>query len=144
MSQMQPFGGFPGAPGAGAQPPSAEEEQASQANQNQLTHFTERKCQGVELPEGVLLRYTQGDNPMYFFLRTSCIGGKIITNIFASDNPYEKEKSAIGELKTAMFEEDADVLHLEKVEKAVRDWIVFVSPSGDSDEPFASFSMDKE
>lgn len=142
MSQMQPFqGGFPST-GSGSS--SGDEEQASAANHNQLAHFTERKCQGVELPEGVLLRYNQGNEPMYFFLRTTVIQGKICTSIYASDNPYEKEKSAIGELKTAMFEEDADVLHLEKVEKAVRDWIMFVSPSEDNAEPFASFSMDNK
>jgi hypothetical protein len=116
----------------------------SKIGNNQLQHFTgaDRRCQGVELPQGVMLRYNAAES-MFFFLETTVDKGKIKTNVYASDSPYDKKKSFIGEVNTAMFEEDADMVHLTKVEKSVRDWVQFVSVSTDEDQPFSSFSMDK-
>ena len=117
---------------------------ANKVGHNQLQHFTEKdtRCQGVELPQGVMLRYNTA-NSMYFFLETSVDKGKIKTNVYASDTPYDKKKSFIGDVTTPMFEDNADAVHLEKVEKAVRDWISFVTVDTDSDNPFSSFSMGK-
>ncbi len=116
----------------------------SKMSNNQLAHFTgaDRRCKGVEMPQGVMLRYNAAES-MFFFLETTVIQGKIRTNVYASDSPYDKKKSFIGEVNTAMFEEDADMVHLQKVEKSVRDWVQFVSVATDEDQPFSSFSMDK-
>jgi hypothetical protein len=124
-------------------PKETDDQLITKQAQTQLQHFTgaDRRCQGVELPQGVMLRYNAAES-MFFFLETQVEKGKIKTNVYASDSPYDKKKSFIGDVTTAMFEEDADVLHLQKVEKAVRDWVQFVSPSSE-DQPFSSFSMDK-
>lgn len=113
--------------------------------QNQLQHFTgaDQRCQGVELPKGVMLRYNMAES-MYFYLETLVDKGRIQTSVFASDSPYDKKKSFIGEVGTPMFDDNADAVHLQKVEKAVRDWITFVSAAAVNDsQTFSSFSMNK-
>jgi hypothetical protein len=55
------------------------------------------------LPDGLLLRYARRDS-LYFFLRTWVDSGKILTRAFASDSPYDREETAIGEVLRPMFD----------------------------------------
>src|SRR5258706_16349566 len=79
-------------------------------NERQIEHFqhADARCRGLRLPEGVLLRYTMS-TALYFYLRTGIQDGKITTQIYASDSPYDREKAIIGEVMTAMFEPQADL-----------------------------------
>src|SRR6516164_8629806 len=78
-------------------------------------------CRGLELPDGVLLRSTRS-TALYFYLRTGVDNGKIKTHVFASDSPYDREKTGIGSVVTPMFEPGADYDHLMHLEKLIRGW----------------------
>ena len=98
----------------------ADENLAYEITKNHLVHFTssDPRCRGVELPEGLLLRYTLS-SALYFYLRTGIRDGKIWTRIFASDSPYDRQKAMIGDVMTPIFEPHADLTHLKKVEDRV-------------------------
>src|ERR1700746_3331358 len=83
--------------------------------QTQIRHFRSANCRAVELTEGVMLRYTPLPS-LYFYLRSGVKDGKIQTNIYASDTPYERHKTAIGQVRTAMFDSQADYEHLKNIE----------------------------
>ena len=108
----------------------------------QLAHFrnTDPPCRGVQLPDGVLLRYTQAAS-LYFYLKTHVENGAIRTQVFASDSPYDRQKAPIGIVSTPMFDALADHKHLEKVEERVRDWVKFVEPIDGSQPDFQSFHL---
>ena len=110
-----------------------------------LRHFeqADSRCRGMQLPDGLLLRYTLS-TALFFYLRTGVDNGKLVTRAFASDTPYEWQKAALGELVTPMFEESADRHHLEKVERLLHSWIDFVTPTPDTDRPFAAFPVGQE
>ena len=111
---------------------------------SQLQHFTgaDRRCRGLELPEGVLLRFTMSQ-ALYFYLRTGAESGHIVTRVFASDSPYDRQKTEIGTVRTPMFEPQAEHGHIEKVECLVRDWVDFVSQDEDSGPDFKTFALAK-
>jgi hypothetical protein len=94
----------------------------------------------MQLPEGILLRYTLSE-ALYFYLRTGAADGKIVTRVFASDSPYEPKKNGIGEVSTPMFEPHAEALHLRKLEGLLRGWVNFVREDPDTVEPFTSFPL---
>ena len=107
----------------------------------QAEHFenADPRCRSLELPEGLLLRYTALGS-LYFYLRSGVNDGKLVTSVYASDSPYERQKALIGDVGTPMFEPDADRNHLRKVEKLFRTWVEFVKepdPAGD----FISFPL---
>ena len=108
----------------------------------QAAHFqsADPRCRSLELPEGVLLRYTVARS-LYFYLRSGVDDGKITTSVYASDSPYERQKALIGEVRTPMFEPHADANHLRKVEKLVRAWVNFVQDPDSSEEDFLSFPL---
>jgi hypothetical protein len=114
----------------------------TEVTRNQIQHFTntDPPCRAVELPEGVMLRYNLAQS-QYFYLRTAVLDGKITTRIFATDSPYVWEKNHIGEVKTPMFEHDADLSHLRKVEQVLRAWVDFVAENPDQDKDFTSFQF---
>src|SRR5207248_1189588 len=89
-----------------------------QATRNQLEHFqgADPHCRAVQLPEGIMLRYNQARS-LYFYLRTGLEGGNILTRVFASDSPYDRQKTGIGEVTTPMFDPRADHIHLEKLQQ---------------------------
>jgi hypothetical protein len=109
----------------------------------QLEHFRhiDPPCRGLELPDGILLRHTQSAS-LYFYLRTGVDNGKIKTQVFASDSPYDRQKSAIGTVATPMFEGGADRIHLEKLERLIRNWVEFVGEQPDPVGDFQSFKVD--
>jgi len=109
---------------------------------NQIEHFRsiDPPCRGLELPDGVLLRHTQSRS-LYFYLRTAIDNGKIRTQVFASDSPYDRQKTSIGTVVTPMFEADADFNHMQKLEKLIREWVAFVHEEPDFAHDFQSFKV---
>jgi hypothetical protein len=91
-------------------------------------------------PNGQFLRYTLAQ-ALYFHLRTGVAEGKIRTRVYASDSPYDRMKTDIGEVATPMFEPQADAKHLTKLERLLREWVKFVKDGPDFDEPFTSFPI---
>lgn len=113
-------------------------------SRNQLERFTgaDPRCRGLELPEGVMLRYALAQS-LYFYLRTGVKEGKITTRVFASDTPYDRQKSPVGEVSTPMFEPQADARHLDKVERILYAWVDFVKEEADTDTSFKYFEMNE-
>jgi hypothetical protein len=109
----------------------------------QLAYFKKISppCRGLELPDGILLRSTRSAS-LYFYLRTGVDDGKIKTHVFASDSPYDRQKTGIGSVVTPMFEPGADLNHLIQLEKLIRDWVDFVQDEPDSTRDFQSFRID--
>jgi hypothetical protein len=109
---------------------------------SQLAHFKniDPPCRGLELPDGILLRSTRSAS-LYFYLRTGVDHGKIKTQVFASDSPYDRQQAAIGSVVTPMFEPGADHNHLMKLEELVRGWVDFVQEEPDSARDFQSFQV---
>jgi len=109
---------------------------------NQLEHFRniDPPCRGLELPDGILLRHTRARS-LYFYLRTGVDNGKIKTQVFATDSPYDRQKASIGTVLTPMFEAQADFRHLERLEKLIREWVDFVQEEPDVARDFQSFKV---
>jgi hypothetical protein len=121
---------------------TGEEKIAYELTRNHLQHFTDSdpRCRGLQLPEGLLLRYTLS-HALYFYLRTDIRDGKIWTRVFASDSPYDRQKTSIGEVLTPLFEARADANHLLKVEQLLRAWVDFVREKPDDEIVFKSFAV---
>ena len=70
--------------------PSANDEMVVEVLNHQLEHFRniEPPCRSMGLPDGIILRHTLSRS-LYFYLRTRVDDGKIKTEVFASDSPYE-------------------------------------------------------
>ncbi|HEX5270330.1 MAG TPA: hypothetical protein VFW33_07585 [Gemmataceae bacterium] len=117
---------------------------AYEITRNHLVHFTtsDARCRGVELPEGLLLRYTL-TKALYFYLRTGIRDGKIFTRVYASDSPYDRQKSPIGDVSTPIFEPRADMAHLVKVQKLLHAWVEFVKESPDDEVAFQNFPIEE-
>jgi hypothetical protein len=109
---------------------------------NQLAYFQKitPPCRGLELPDGILLRSTRSAS-LYFYLRTGVDNGKIKTHVFASDSPYDREKTGIGSVVTPMFDPGADHNHLMQLENLIRDWVDFVQEEPDATRDFQSFKV---
>jgi hypothetical protein len=109
---------------------------------SQLEHFKKINppCRGLELPDGILLRSTRSES-LYFYLRTGVDNGKIKTHVFASDSPYDRQKTGIGSVVTPMFEPGADHNHLMQLETLIRDWVEFVQEEPDLTRDFQSFRV---
>jgi hypothetical protein len=124
-------------------PTSDPDQLAHEVNRAHMQHFTDAdpRCRALQLPEGVLLRYTLSE-ALYFYLRTGVHDGKIRTSVFASDSPYDRLKAAIGDVTTPMFEAQADLHHLRKVERLLRGWVEFVQDSPDGGQAFRSFPLE--
>jgi hypothetical protein len=122
---------------------SADDQVLVEVNRYQLEHFTggDPRCRGLELPEGLMLRYALSRS-LYFYLRTAVKEGKVTTRIFASDTPYERQKSPVGEVSTPMFEPRADATHLDKVERLLYAWVDFVQEDGDAGTDFTTFETE--
>jgi hypothetical protein len=108
----------------------------------QVQHFQDAdpRCRAMQLPEGVLLRYTLSRS-LYFYLRSGVRDGNITTRVFASDSPYDRQKMDIGEVRTPMFSPQADQTHLQKLEQLLRAWIEFVKEDADPETSFKSFEL---
>jgi hypothetical protein len=124
--------------------PSGEDDRAYEITRNHLVHFTssDPRCRGLELPEGLLLRYTLS-RALYFYLRTGIRDGKIFTRVYASDSPYDRQKTTIGDVLTPIFEPRADVTHLVKVQKLLHAWVDFVKESPDDEVAFRNFPVEE-
>ena len=122
--------------------PQPSDDDVAEVTRHQLQLLTEAdpRCRGLQLPEGVMLRYNLAE-ALYFYLKTGIVNGKIATRIFASDSPYEREKTAIGAVQTPMFAPQADLEHLEKVKKLLQGWIAFIQEEPDTTQEFQSFEM---
>jgi hypothetical protein len=109
---------------------------------HQLEHFRqiEPPCRGMELPDGIVLRHTLSES-LYFYLRTRVEDGKLKTQVFASDSPYDRQKATIGTVITAMFEQRSELAHLEKLEVLIRQWVDFVRNDQDAGRDFQSFKV---
>ena len=116
-----------------------------EVTRHQVEHFRggDTRCRVMQLPEGLLLRYTLSQ-ALYFYLRTGAAEGRIVTRVFASDSPYDPKKNNIGEVATPMFEGDADALHLRKVQRLLNDWVNFVQNDPDAEEPFTAFPLGEQ
>jgi hypothetical protein len=108
----------------------------------QLEHFRhiQPPCRGMELPDGIILRHTLSES-LYFYLRTGVEDGKIKTQVFASDSPYDRQKASIGSVMTPMFENRSEHAHLEKLESLIRQWVAFVQNDPISGQDFQSFQV---
>jgi hypothetical protein len=122
--------------------PTTEDQLVMEVIGSQLEHFRhiDPPCRGLELPDGILLRHTVSKS-LYFYLRTGVEDGKISTMVFASDSPYDRQKAGIGSVSTPMFEQRADQVHLEKLEKLIREWVEFVREDPNSWRDFQSFNV---
>ena len=109
---------------------------------SQLEHFRKSRppCRGMQLSDGILLRHTLSRS-LYYYLRTAVENGKIKTSVFATDSPYDLQRSSIGVVSTGMFEHRADHIHLEKLEELIREWADFVRDVPDSAQDFQSFKI---
>jgi hypothetical protein len=109
---------------------------------HQLEHFRklDPPCRGMELPDGIILRHMRSQS-LYFYLRTRVEDGKIKTQVFASDSPYDRQKTSIGSVMTPMFEDRSDHEHLNKLEILIRRWVDFVQEVPDSERDFQSFQV---
>jgi hypothetical protein len=118
------------------------ENQVHESNVHQLQHFRniDPPCRGMELPDGILLRHTRSRS-LYFYLRTRVEEGKIQTQVYASDSPYERQKASIGSVITAMFEHRSDHAHVEKLEVLIRRWAEFIQEDVDPERDFESFQV---
>jgi hypothetical protein len=114
----------------------------SEFTSTQLHHFraADPRCRALQLPEGIMLRYTMAE-ALYFYLRTGARDGKIVTRVFASNSPYDRLKTGIGEVATPMFEPHADFNHFKSLEKLLRAWIDFIKQDTDGEECFRSFEV---
>jgi hypothetical protein len=123
--------------------PATEDQIVTEVIGSQLEHFRhiDPPCRGLELPDGILLRHTVSKS-LYFYLRTLVEDGKISTLVFASDTPYDRQKAGIGSVSTPMFERRADQVHLERLEKLIREWVEFVREDPDSVRDFQSFTVE--
>jgi len=122
--------------------PADEDRVQHEVARTQLVHFTssDPRCRGLELPEGLLLRYTLS-RALYFYLRTGIRDGKIWTRVYASDSAYDREKTMIGDVLTPLFDARADAAHLTKVERLVESWVEFVKETPDDEVSFRSFPV---
>jgi hypothetical protein len=109
----------------------------------QLVHFTscDPRCRGLELPEGLLLRYTLSRS-LYFYLRTGIRDGKLWTRVYASDSAYDRQKTLIGDVLTPLFEPQTDIAHLSKVQTMILSWVDFVKEAPDDAVAFRNFPVD--
>jgi hypothetical protein len=109
---------------------------------SQLAYFKKINppCRGLELPDGILLRSTRSAS-LYFYLRTGVDNGKLKTHVFASDSPYDRQKTGIGSVVTPMFEPGADYNHLMQLENLIRGWVDFVQEEPDLTRDFQSFRV---
>jgi hypothetical protein len=108
----------------------------------QMQHFRESdpRCRALQLPEGIMLRYTLSE-ALFFYLRTGVKDGKIQTKVYASDSPYDRLKTAIGDVITPMFQAEADVNHFKKLKGLLHSWVDFVKRDPDAVEGFQSFEV---
>jgi len=122
---------------------SAEKKIIVEVINHQLEHFRQidPPCRGLELPDGVLLRHTRSRS-LFFYLKTGIEDGKIKTQIYSSDSPYDRQKAGIGTVTTAMFETESDRVHLGKLERLIREWVEFVDEEPDSGRDFQTFNVD--
>ncbi len=111
-------------------------------NRTQLERFTagDTRCRGLELPEGLMLRYHLSAS-LFFYLKTGVKDGKIVTFIFASDSPYERQKTLVGDVSTPMFAPQADAHHLDRVERMLYAWVDFIRDDADRNRDFSTFEM---
>jgi hypothetical protein len=122
--------------------PSDEDLLLSEATRKQLAYFrvADPRCRALQLPEGIMLRYTMSE-ALYFYLQTGVSEGKIRTRVYATDSPYDRKKTNIGEVTTPMFEPAADQQQLAKLEDLLRAWVSFVREDAEGDPPFTSFPV---
>src|SRR5438309_132483 len=108
----------------------------------QMQHFRQSDpgCRALQLPEGIMLRYTLSE-AMYFYLRTGVKDGKIQTKVYATDSPYDRLKTGIGDVITPMFEPEADVNHFKKLQSLLHSWVDFVKRDPDAVQGFQSFEV---
>jgi hypothetical protein len=112
-----------------------------QGRQLQLIETPNSHCKSMQLPEGLLLRYTLAKT-LYFYLRSGTRDANISTRVFASDSPYERCKTEIGEVLTPIFGDNPDEAHLTKVQQMLHSWVKFVREQTDDDgEDFVSFQL---
>jgi hypothetical protein len=121
---------------------SEEDRVVASMNRTQIERFTtaDPRCRALELPEGLMLRYNLSQS-LYFYLKTGVKDGKIVTNVFASDSPYDRQKTLVGEITTPMFAAQADASHLDRVEEMLYAWVNFVKNEVDSGRDFSTFQM---
>jgi hypothetical protein len=108
----------------------------------QMARFTgnDPRCRGLELPEGLLLRYNLSQS-LYFFLKTGVKDGNIVTQVFATDTPYDRQKALVGCVTTPMFTPQADACHLDRVESMLYSWVEFVKDEAEAGRDFSTFAM---
>jgi hypothetical protein len=71
-------------------------------------------------------RQVKGVGISFFYLKTGVKDGKIVTSIHASDSPYGRQKTLVGEMSTSMFAPQADAGHLDRVQEILYAWVDFV------------------
>ena len=107
----------------------------SEATPKEASPVRDVRVDAIGFVNELVLRYAND-------LKTGVKEGKITTHIFASDTPYDRKKSPVGEVSTPMFEPQADARHLDKVERLLYAWVDFVKEDVDSGTDFKTFEMD--
>lgn len=92
----------------------------------QLEHFRNMspRCRGVELPDGIILCPAPTQS-LYFYLRTRAEGDEIMTQVFASDSPYDRQKAAIGSAFMSRTDYKSS-LFINSINNLMNDWIEFI------------------
>ena len=98
------------------------------------------RCRVMEMPDGVLLRYTLAQS-LYFYLRSRVEDGKLNTRVWASDSPYDRQKAHVGDVATPMFKPEAEANHMRRVLGLLRDWVRFVADEAQQDSEFVAFHL---
>src|SRR5438128_725157 len=77
----------------------------SQVTHSHLEHFSNagHHYRALQLPDGLMLRCTLCQS-LYFYLRTGVEDAKVVTRVYASDSPYDLQKTNIGEVSTAILD----------------------------------------
>lgn len=123
-----------------------------EVNQSQLNYFTsaDERCRGLQLPEGILLRYNLARS-LYFYLRTSVEDGKVITRVYSSDTPFDHRKCVIGEVSTPLFDRtglrfdlEVDRKQVDKLRGLLLTWVNFVCEDLEATSGFSGFALDPQ
>lgn len=123
-----------------------------EVNQSQLNYFTKAddKCRGLQLPEGILLRYNLAKS-LYFYLRTSVEDGQVVTRVYSSDTPFEYRKCVIGEVATPLFDRaghqfdlEVDRKQVDKLRNLLTTWVTFVCDDLEANSGFSAFALDPQ
>jgi hypothetical protein len=123
--------------GVEEEPNIAEEFQHRQLEQ---LRQADPRCRVLEMPDGVLLRYTLAQS-LFFYLRSRVEDGKLNTRVWASDSPYDRQKAHVGDVISPLFKQESEANHMRRVLAMLRDWVRFVADDAEQGSEFVAFQV---